>query len=173
MPRTELQGDLTYKVDNVQYGLQSARPATCITGDVWISTDIKKFWACFTVNVWSHINPVNFTGASDGDLFKYDGATGFLVPYSGTEGASKRVTTTYQILNADYIIFCDTDGGDFTVTLPAGADGKQFRIINCGTSKNRLTIDGNGSETIFKELTQDLRDEEVLDLTFNSIEGWL
>ena len=34
-----------------------------------------------------------------------------------------RVTTTYTALVTDYMIFADTDGGAFTLTLPVGIEG--------------------------------------------------
>ena len=83
-----------------------------------------------------------------------------------------RVTTTYTVLTTDHTVFCDTDGGAFTITLPAGVEGQTYKIINCGSGGNNLTIDGNGAETIFSEATQYLADAEVLDLTFNTTEGW-
>ena len=83
-----------------------------------------------------------------------------------------RVTTTYTVLVSDHVIYCDTDGGAFTATLPAGVEGQQFKIINCGSSGNSLTVDGNGAETVYGELTQVLSDGEVIDLTFNATEGW-
>jgi hypothetical protein len=83
-----------------------------------------------------------------------------------------RVTTTYNILATDDIVYGDTDGGAFTVTLPAGVEGTHYKIINVGTAGNDLTIDGNGTETVIGELTQDLSDGEILDLHYNANEGW-
>ena len=80
MPITQADGGQLKDVDELRYGLHSARPTNPEKGWIWISTDIKKFFACFADNVWTHINPVNITGAVDGHYFKYDGATGFLVP---------------------------------------------------------------------------------------------
>ena len=83
-----------------------------------------------------------------------------------------RVTTTYTILVTDHTVFCDSDGGDFTVTLPAGVEGQYLRIINCGSSGYTVTIDGNGAETVRGDATQDLADGEILVLVYNSTEGW-
>jgi len=83
-----------------------------------------------------------------------------------------RVTTTYTILATDYVIFCDTDGGAFTVTLPAGVEGTPYKIINCGTSGNDLTVDGDGAETVYGETEQVLTDGDVIDLHYNATEGW-
>jgi len=83
-----------------------------------------------------------------------------------------RVTTTYTALVTDHVIFCDTDGGAFTLTLPVGAEGQFFRIINVGSSGNVLTIDGNGAETVMGSATQNVSDGEIMILVYNSVEGW-
>ena len=84
-----------------------------------------------------------------------------------------RVTTTYTILIGDDTIFCDTDGGAFTVTLPAGSDGQTFRIINCGTSGNDLTIAPNGAELLTGvNASKTASDGTVIILTYQPTEGW-
>ena len=83
-----------------------------------------------------------------------------------------RVTTTYIVLVTDEVIFCDTDGGAFTLTLPAGVEGQHFKIINCGSAGLDLTVDGNGTEKVYGELTQEIPDESVIDLHYNATEGW-
>lgn len=83
-----------------------------------------------------------------------------------------RVTTTYTALASDEEIYADSDGGAFTVTLPAGVDGQNFRIHNVGTSGNDVTIDGNGAETVKGQATQILIDAETLEITFETTEHW-
>ena len=83
-----------------------------------------------------------------------------------------RVTTTYTALVSDHMIYADTDGGAFTVTLPVGVDGQYFRIINCGSSGNDLTIDGNGAETVRGAADQTVSDSEIMILTFETTEEW-
>jgi hypothetical protein len=85
---------------------------------------------------------------------------------------TKRVTNTYTILTTDQTVYCDTDGGDFTVTLPAGYNGLTFRIINCGSSANTLTVDGDGTENVRGAATQELADGEILILTYETTEEW-
>jgi len=84
-----------------------------------------------------------------------------------------RVTTTYPILAADEEIFGDTDGGAFTVTLPAGVAGTKYRIMNTGTSGNTLTIAPNGAE-LLKGVNSNftLNDAEALLIVYESTEGW-
>lgn len=83
-----------------------------------------------------------------------------------------RVTTTYTALVTDHEIFCDTDGGAFTITLPVGVDGQKFRIINCGSSGNDLTIDGNGAENVRGAATQIVSDSEIMIITYETTEQW-
>jgi len=82
-----------------------------------------------------------------------------------------RVTTTYTALITDDRIFCDTDGGDFELTLPVGVDGQEFRIINCGS--NTLTITPNGAELLTGvNASKTANDGTVIILTYETTEGW-
>ena len=83
-----------------------------------------------------------------------------------------RVDSNTTLDSTHEIILCDTDGGTITIILPAGVEGTHYRISNVGTSGNDVTIDANGSETVYGSLTQTLSDGEVLNLYFNSVEGW-
>ena len=78
----------------------------------------------------------------------------------------------YTVLATDHIIYCDTDGGAITVNLPAGVEGVNYKIINCGTSGNAVTVDGDGAEIIRGSATLSLTDGNLADLHFNSTEGW-
>lgn len=79
----------------------------------------------------------------------------------------------YTVLVTDNIIFCDTDGGAITVNLPAGVDGTNYRIINCGTSGNVLTISPNGSENLIGSNSSiTLDDSETIILNYETTEGW-
>jgi len=97
---------------------------------------------------------------------------------SGGNGASgkvlntTRVTTTYTILATDEVIFCDTDGGAFTVTLPAGVVGATYRIINVGSSGNDVTLATTGSDTVNGAASERIADAEHFELTYESTEGW-
>ena len=97
---------------------------------------------------------------------------GLTTTNAGRVAQTTRVTTTYTALATDHIIFGDTDGGAFTITLPAGVEGTHYKIVNVGTSGNDLTIDGDSAEEIYGELTPALSDGEVIDIHFNSTEGW-
>jgi len=95
-----------------------------------------------------------------------------------TQGKINNVThiddgdSPYTALSSDEVVFCDTDGGVITFNLPAGVEGTHYKIINCGSSGNDITVDGNGAEEIYGELTQTLLDGDVLDLHYSSVHGW-
>jgi len=85
------------------------------------------------------------------------------------------VTANYTVLATDNIVMCDTDGGGFTVTLPAIVQGTQYRICNTGTSSNNVTLTPNGTEKLFgvnaSETIYDQEDFEINGDTENS-QGW-
>ncbi|MCP5006517.1 MAG: hypothetical protein GY941_21645 [Planctomycetes bacterium] len=83
-----------------------------------------------------------------------------------------RYTTTQTLDNEDHVVFCNTDGGDWTLTLPAGVDGTVYEITNCGSTGNTLTVDGDGAEEINGSITQDLDDEDSIRIVFESTEEW-
>ena len=83
-----------------------------------------------------------------------------------------RYTTTQIIPVTDHAVFADTDGGAWTATLPAGVDGQEFFITNCGASGNALTIACNGAETLNGETTQMLFDSDSAHLIFETTEKW-
>jgi len=97
---------------------------------------------------------------------------GTLQTGAGRISNTSRYTTTQNVLATDENIFCNTDGGSWTLTLLAGVEGTYYKIINCGSSGNTLTIDGNGTEKVMNELTQETSDGDVIDLVYNATEGW-
>jgi len=85
----------------------------------------------------------------------------------------ERITESTTLDDTHEYVFCDTDGGAFTVTLPAGSDGRLFRINNCGSSDNNVTLTPDGTELLFGENASELiYDGEVIDLIYESTEGW-
>jgi len=79
----------------------------------------------------------------------------------------------YTPIATDNIIFCATDTGAITVALPAGADGRHFKIINTGA--NVLTVAPNGTEQLYGAgagVAQTLSKGENIDIHYHSIEGW-
>ena len=59
-------------------------------------------------------------------------------------------TTTYTALTTDSTILCDSSGGAWTLTLftAVGNTGKRLTIVKEGSGTNKVTIDGNSTETI-------------------------
>jgi hypothetical protein len=99
---------------------------------------------------------------------------------SGGNGAAgdvkntTRVITTYTILATDEVVYCDTDGGAFTVTLPAGVLGTSYRIINVGSSSNDVTLSSNGTDKLSGVAggSETIADGESIELTYETTEGW-
>jgi hypothetical protein len=88
---------------------------------------------------------------------------------------TERVTGTTTLDDTYQIVFANTDGGAFTVTLPPGNDGRHFKIINCGGSGNTLTVDPSGAEQLYGAgagVASTLEDGEVIDIHFNPVEHW-
>ncbi len=83
-----------------------------------------------------------------------------------------RITGNFPLTELHENIFADTDGGAFTITLPAGVSGREYKIRNVGRSGNRVTIIPDGAELLFGESSQFLIDGEVLDMVFEPTEGW-
>lgn len=68
-------------------------------------------------------------------------------------------------------VFCNTDGGTFTITLPVTpANGQYYRIINTGS--NDLTIDENGKSLLGSIEAYILSASEALIITYEDTEGW-
>jgi hypothetical protein len=85
-----------------------------------------------------------------------------------------RFTSGPQTLDATHHnVFCDTDGGAFTINLPAGIDGTEYRIINTGSGGNDVTITPNGSEDIYGSNSSiTLSDGSSTVLVYETTEGW-
>ena len=84
-----------------------------------------------------------------------------------------RVTADYNIQVEDGTIYCDTDGGSFSVFLPEGVSGETHRIINTGSTGNTATVVPDGVELLngFNG-AEALYDSENLQLQYQSNEGW-
>jgi hypothetical protein len=79
----------------------------------------------------------------------------------------------YIPLRRDCVLFCDTDGGAITVSLPAGIQGTHLKAVNCGA--NTLTVDPNGVEELFgggAGVASTLIEGENIDIHYDAVEGW-
>ena len=86
-----------------------------------------------------------------------------------------RITGNTTLDDAHCVVLCDTDGGAFEVDLPAGVDGTHYKIINCGSSGNDVTVDPNGTEQIWGQgagVAVLLTDGDILDVHFETTENW-
>ena len=93
---------------------------------------------------------------------------------SGHIISTTRLTGATTLDATHHHVFGDTDGGAFTITLPAGVDGTQYRVANVGTSGNNLTLAPDGAELLVgANANFDILDGETLDLTYETTEGWI
>jgi hypothetical protein len=91
----------------------------------------------------------------------------------GRVSSTTRIVGNTTLGTAHHNVYCDTDGGAFTVTLPAGVDGAVYRIINAGSSGKDVTVTPNGAELLLgvnANLT--LSDGDVLLIVYETTEGW-
>jgi hypothetical protein len=77
--------------------------------------------------------------------------TGIRLPYV-------TITSNYTATIADFLIRCDATGGVITITLPDATTcgGLLLNIKKIDASVNRVIIDGDASQTIDGQLTQNL-----------------
>lgn len=67
-------------------------------------------------------------------------------------------TSAYTLTGTDELILADATSAAFTLTLPAasGISGRVFIIKKIDSTANKVTIDGNGAETIDGSATVDI-----------------
>lgn len=90
--------------------------------------------------------------------------------------STTRLTSADTLGTYDEIIYANTDSGPYIVTLPPGRERvTHYKIMNTGTSGNDLTINPDGIEQIWKNgagVGVVLSDGDILNLHYNSIDGW-
>lgn len=71
---------------------------------------------------------------------------------------TRTVTSDYQVVISDEIIWVDASSGAITITMISATDitGQTFIIEKIDSSNNAVTIAGNGSETINGDPSFDL-----------------
>ena len=90
---------------------------------------------------------------------------------SGRIVKTTRLTADGTTLStAHHEVFCDTDGGAFTVTLPATPVGQTYRITNSGS--NNLTVGRNGNNIKGSATDAIIPSGDTLILTWEPTEGW-
>jgi len=143
----------------------------------------------------SHLANNIVIGGSFDPNFYFDGHGTFSKPGSGSsdfggdvlvegefETYSGRIVNTtnidntdspYSVLSSDHEIFVDTDAGAVALNLPAGVGGTKYRIINCGSSGNDVTVAPNGRELLTGANSSEIiSDGEVMIITYNATQGW-
>jgi len=116
---TEINGEQLRDVDEFRIGLLADRPTSPVAGWIYCASDVKKFFVCFVDGTWVHVNAVDVTGSSDGDYFKFDGTTGFLVPTPAVTGfltgldadkpADPDVGEVYLATDTQIVYYCFVD----------------------------------------------------------------
>ncbi len=93
--------------------------------------------------------------------------------HAGRVVAVARVTGNTTLTSAYHHVFADTDGGAITITLPAGAAGREFRVVNTGSAGNAVTVAPDGSELLLGANSNwTLADGEALVVVYETTEGW-
>jgi len=74
------------------------------------------------------------------------------------------VTTLTATTEERRLIEADVSGGAFSITLPEASTwtGQIINIVKIDSSSNKVTIDGNGVQTIDGDLTQELKKPYIL-----------
>ena len=83
---------------------------------------------------------------------------------------TSRYTANQTLNSQDHIVFCN---GTFTITLPAGIEGTNYKIINSGTGV--ITVDPDGTEQVYgggAGVAQTLDAGEVINIHYNTTDGW-
>jgi hypothetical protein len=97
--------------------------------------------------------------------------TGVVKSESGRIPKTTRLTADGTTLGtAQHEVFCNTDGGAFTVTLPATPVGQTYRITNSGN--NNLTVGRNGNTIKGSATDAIIPSGDTLILTWEPTEGW-
>jgi hypothetical protein len=113
-------------------------------------------------------NPVPYEGQ-----FWYDtDEDGGALPYT-VNVKTKLINHTAD--DTDYVLLMDTTGGNLTLTLPTavGIAGRVYVIMNIGSGGNTLTIDPDGTETINRNLTQDILDLDSVRVISDGSNWWI
>jgi hypothetical protein len=110
---------------------------------------------------------VMYQDADEGTVYWESGINGI-----DNTTAIDHTDSPYTATADDIVIYGDTDGGAITINYPAGVEGKYYKIINVGTSGNDITVDGNGSETVYGAATFAVVDGDVLETHFNATHYW-
>jgi hypothetical protein len=164
-----------YSSTNARLNIKGGNNVAIIFEDAGSSVNEKIYQLVNTAGVikFNSLND-NFT-VKNNDILVMD-ANGSVQTGYGIIHKTTRITSgPYNILVTDHILFVDTDSAAITVNLPAGVEGTNYKIINCGTSGNDVTVDPNGTEQLYGAgagVASTLADGEVINIHYNATEGW-
>lgn len=96
--------------------------------------------------------------------------------YADEHRRAQTITTATTLVANAPIVYCDTSGGAFTVTLPASPSvGDRIRLIDgADFSSNTLTVARNGSNiaSAAADMTVTTQYADVLMIYMGASEGW-
>ena len=79
----------------------------------------------------------------------------------------------YDITTDDEEVFFDTTLGDIVANLPAGEEGRNYRLISSGSGDNKVIVNPLLLELLFGENAPEyIYDAETLIMTYSTDEGW-
>ena len=140
------------------------------TAGIWKHTETSEL-------IWDDVNKrigLNTTTPSErlhvaGNIL----TTGSISTQGRIKNITRVTTSPYTVVSTDEIIMVDTDAIIITVLLPTGTAGRVLEVINCGSSKNRVTITPNGAELLFGVNNSEYAyDAESIVMAYDTIEGW-
>ena len=90
-----------------------------------------------------------------------------------TARGKTRIAANTTLTDEYRTVFCNTDSGAFTVTLPEITGNYSYRIINTGSSGNDVTIAPNGTDNLTgANSSRTLSDSSVIILEDDTTDGW-
>ena len=172
--------------DYVEFGLSSANNIYMKAeggSNLWLqadaainitaSNDVDDYISITTVLQVPTISTVGTCNLDINSTGTYVKVKNVLNSEKGRVVSALRATSNITLNTTYDNVFADTDGGAFTITLPAGVNGTKYRIINCGSSGYDVTIAPTGAEKITgANASISLPDSDIIILVYQSTEGW-
>ncbi len=150
--------------DNIFIGYQSGRNQTT-NSDLLIIDNQDRGSAAAEITDCLLYGIFNATPASQSLR-----VNGVLQTSQGRIVNTTRITGNTTLDTSHHLVVCDTDGGAFTVTLPAGGQGTCYIVKNVGTSGIAVTLVPDGAETIEDNTVYDGASYQ---LVYETTEGWI
>jgi len=148
---------------------------SALPGGIYSFTD--SYYESTPENVWqkAKLRGIDVIDDHHNHVHHSDGSDVYIIGKLKNADAAARVTSD-QTLGTGYgIVFADTNLGAITLTLPAGENNMHYKIINCGSSGNDLTVDPDGNEQLYGAgigVASTVGDGEVINIHYNAVVGW-